>query len=101
MGLSAYPLVDFEVSGRGRDRLFENWAHYFSGWREYRSEVKEAIDAGDDVVVVIGETVLIGDSPTPLARDVFQVWTVRDRRVVRWRVFETREQALEAAGLRG
>jgi ketosteroid isomerase-like protein len=97
--LSAYPLVDFETRGRGRDRLLENWARYFSGWRDYRSELKELIDAGGSVVVVIVENVRIADSETEIEREIFQLWTLRDRRVVRWRVFETRDQALEAAGL--
>jgi hypothetical protein len=32
-------------------------------------------------------------------RDLFQVWTLRDGLVVKWALFETRDQALEAAGL--
>ena len=97
--LSAYPLVDFETTGRGRDRLFRNWASYLSGWRDYRSEIKEMIGAGENVVVTLVENVRVAGTETLLEREVFQVWTVRNRRVVRWRVFETRDQALEAAGL--
>jgi ketosteroid isomerase-like protein len=98
--LSAYPLVDFETRGRGRDGLFRNWGVYFSGWRDYRSEVKEMLDAGDDkVVVVLVENVRVSDSDTLIQRDVFQLWTLRNRQVVKWQVFETRDQALEAAGV--
>jgi hypothetical protein len=35
-----------------------------------------------------------------LDRDLPHVWTVRDGRGVRFRVFKTRAEALEAAGLR-
>ncbi len=57
-------------------------------------------DAGDDVIVVLHEAARIGNSGSLLERDVFQVWTLRDGLVVKWRLFETREEALEAAGLR-
>jgi len=50
--------------------------------------------------VVLHEKAAIADSDVVLERDVFQVWTLRDGLVVRWRVFETREAALEAVGLR-
>jgi ketosteroid isomerase-like protein len=98
--LSAYPLVDLPNRGSGRDNLLETFARYLSGWRNYRPEVREYIDAGENVVVVLHETAGIAGSDADIERDVFQVWTLRDGRVVKWRVFETREEALEAAGLR-
>jgi hypothetical protein len=52
------------------------------------------------VIVVLHETAGIAGSEVALERDVFQVWTLRDGLVVKWRVFETRRDALEAAGLR-
>jgi ketosteroid isomerase-like protein len=98
--LSAYPLVDFETRGSGRDALLSNMAGYFAGWRDYEADVREFIDAGDDVIAVLHEAARIGDSGSLIEREVAQVWTVRDGLVVRWRIFETREQALEAVGLR-
>jgi ketosteroid isomerase-like protein len=97
--LSAYPLVDLPSHGRGRDNLFETFAQYLSGWKDYRPEAREFIAAGDDVVIVLHETASIADSDAVLERDVFQVWTLRDGLVVKWRVFATREEALEGAGL--
>ena len=97
--LSAYPLVDFPNRGRGRESLFSNLTEFFAGWREYRSEVTECIDAGQDVIVVTHETARIGDSSVLAERDVSQVFTLRDGQVVKWRVFETKAEALEAAGL--
>jgi hypothetical protein len=40
------------------------------------------------------------DSGEFVERDLFHLWTFRDGMIVKWRVFETREQAFEAAGLR-
>jgi hypothetical protein len=49
--ISAYPLVDLETRGRGRDNLL-------------------------------------------------RVWTVHGGRISKWRLFETRDEALEAVGVR-
>jgi ketosteroid isomerase-like protein len=97
--LSAYPLVDLPSRGSGRDKLFKTFAQYFAGWKNYQAEAREFIAAGEDVITVLHEKAAIADSDVALERDVFQVWTLRDGVVVKWRVFETREQALEAVGL--
>jgi ketosteroid isomerase-like protein len=86
--------------GSGRDHLFDVFATYFRGWTSYQAELTELIDAGDNVVGVVHEKTGIGGSDDFVERDLFHVWTHRDGLVVRWRVFATREQALEAAGLR-
>jgi ketosteroid isomerase-like protein len=63
------------------------------------AELTELIDAGENVVGVLHEKTGIGGSDDFVERDLFHVWTHRDGLVVKWRVFATREQALEAAGL--
>ena len=97
--LSAYPLVDLPSQGKGRERLFETFAQYLAGWKNYQPETKEFIEAGEDVIAVVHEKAGIADSDVMLERDVFQVWTLRDGLVVKWRVFERRTDALEAVGL--
>jgi ketosteroid isomerase-like protein len=97
--ISGYPTVDLPSRGSGRDNLGEVLGIYLAGWTSYQAEVTEFIDAGENVVGVVHEKAGIGDSDVFLERDLFQVWTLRNALVVKWRVFETREQALEAAGL--
>ena len=97
--ISGYPTVDLPSRGNGRDKLFDLFGTYFSGWTSYQAQVTESIDAGENVVGVVHEKVGVGDSGESVERDLFQVWTFRDGMVVKWRVFETREKALEAAGL--
>jgi ketosteroid isomerase-like protein len=97
---SAYPFVDMPDRGTGRDELLGHLATYLSGWTGYHAEVMEFIDAGENVVVVLHEEASIGDSGVSIERDLFLVWTIRDGLVVKYRSFETREEALEAAGLR-
>jgi ketosteroid isomerase-like protein len=98
--ISAYPLPDVPDRGCGRDRLLsEVFATYFSGWLDYRVEIREAIDAGDDVVIVLRETARLRDSDAALDREIVQVWTVGGGLYVRFRVFRAKAAALEAVGL--
>jgi ketosteroid isomerase-like protein len=100
--ISAHPLPDVPNTGRGRDNLLTAvLATYLGGWLDYRSEIKEIIDAGDDVVLVLHETARLRDSGATLDRDIVQVWTVSGREWVFFRVFPTKAQALEAIGLSG
>src|SRR5215218_3864963 len=63
--ISAHPLPDVPNRGRGREQLLnEVFATYFSGWLDYRPEIRETIDAGDDVVLVLHETARLRDSDT-------------------------------------
>jgi ketosteroid isomerase-like protein len=97
---SAYQLVDLPTTGQGRDNLMSTFAKYFSGWQHYQPEVREVIDAGEHVVTALHETVGVADSEVVIERDVFQVWTLREGKVTRYAWFRTRDEALEAAGLR-
>ena len=97
--ISAHPLPDWPNTGRGRENLQRYITNYLSNWRDYRAEASELIDAGNDVVVVLHEMVGMTGSDIVLERDLHQVWTFRNRVVVGLRVFKTRAQALEAAGL--
>jgi ketosteroid isomerase-like protein len=74
-------------------------ADYLAGWDDYEVTVEELIDGGDDVVLVMHERTRMRGSEAILERDLPSVLTVRDGRCVRYRVFKTRAQALEAAGL--
>jgi ketosteroid isomerase-like protein len=98
--ISAHPLPDVPNRGRGRENLLtEVLATYFGGWLDYRPEIRETIDAGDDVLVVLHETARLRDSDTALDRDLVQVWTVRNGLSVLFRVFPTKAAALDALEL--
>jgi ketosteroid isomerase-like protein len=97
--ISAHPLPDFPDRGKGRDALMRHNADYLAGWDDYEVTVEELIDGGDDVVLVMHERTRMRGSEAILERDLPSVLTVRDGRCVRYRVFKTRAQALEAAGL--
>ena len=98
--LSAHPMPDVPNEGRGRDAFVEALATYMSGWNDYEAEVKDVIDAGEQVVAVIQETARMRGTDVLLDRNLIYLWTVRDGRGTFVRVFRTKEEALEAAGLR-
>jgi ketosteroid isomerase-like protein len=100
--ISAHPLPDVPNHGQGREALLTDMlATYLSGWNDYSSELKELIDAGDHVVAVIHETAKMRETGVALDRDLVQLWTIREGRVTFLRVFRTKAEALEAAGLGG
>jgi ketosteroid isomerase-like protein len=79
-------------------RYMESFAKY---WEEIRFEPQEYIDAGEQVVVVAR---LIGRgkaSGIEVTRDWAYVWTLRDGKALRMDGFTERQEAIDAAGLRG
>jgi ketosteroid isomerase-like protein len=78
----------------------ERYWHFVRAWGDFNIEPVEFIDGGGDCVVVI--TAMAGRAPASglsvEAPAVF-VWEVRDREIVRDRVFMSKQAALKAAGL--
>ena len=74
-------------------------ATYLSGWIDYSAELKELVEAGDELISVLHETASMGETGVTLDRDLVQLWAVRNGRVIFLRVFPSKAEALEAAGL--
>jgi ketosteroid isomerase-like protein len=94
--ITAHPLPDWPKTGRGRDAFVHHVGEYVGGWTGYEPTVKEAIDAGDEVVLILFERARMRGSDTMLDRDLPTVWTVRDGRLALFRAFRTREDAIDA-----
>jgi ketosteroid isomerase-like protein len=77
----------------------EAMAQWLSTWDAYRYEPGELIDAGEEVIQA-GRQVMAARG-AEVSSEIFFVWTVRDGRAVRLRMFYKRDQALKAAGLQG
>jgi ketosteroid isomerase-like protein len=84
---------------RGHDGLREFWGAWWSVFEEVRIEPDEFIQTGDDVVVPNISHVRGRDGVRAAARSA-HVYAVRDGKVWRLRLHQTREEALEAVGLR-
>src|SRR5262245_45186258 len=71
-------------------------------WNEFespRAEIGELIEAGDQVLASVTLRGRGKQSGAEASWDVWQLWTVRDGKIVRGQGFTSREHALEAAGL--
>jgi uncharacterized protein len=76
--------------------LYRHWAGAFSDWR---FEVERLIDAGDQVVAFVTERGHGRGSGVEVEMKRANVTTFRDGRIVRFRSFSSRDDALRAAGL--
>jgi ketosteroid isomerase-like protein len=84
---------------RGLDGVREYFGDYLADMHLLGLEVDEWIDAGDEVVAVFRLWGQGRKSGVPVEEHGADVWTLRDGKLWRLRVFGTKEEALKAAGL--
>ena len=84
---------------RGREGVAEAMRVWTGTWEDWRVEVEEFIDAGDQVLMISRETGRGKGSGIEINQRVFGLFTLRDGKIVRWKGFLDRDEALEAAGL--
>jgi uncharacterized protein len=87
------------LTGRGRDVVERYCREFWGTWAGYSAEPHEFIEADDHVIVEVHERGEGRGSGVPFERTHFQVWTLRDGRLVRWRLFADKAEALQAVGL--
>jgi ketosteroid isomerase-like protein len=69
-------------------------------WQTIRVEPQDFIIAGDDVVVVPVRLIGVGkQSGAETTANAAHLWILRDGKVIRQTTFQTKPEALEAAGL--
>ena len=95
-GLPGLDIADVSV---GREQVIKGSRHYWGTWADYSVEAEEIIDSGSSVFVLLRERGRGKASGAPVDRRQFQVWTFRRGRIVRWESFQSRAEALDAAGL--
>ena len=86
-------------SYRGHDGTREWWDNLVGVFPDFRIEVVSVRDAGDLVVSGLRNRAHGEGSAAPLEEFVWQVSEWRDGQVVRWQMYETEVEALEAAGI--
>ncbi len=77
----------------------EGFTTFLGTWDDYHYEVHKLIDCGDEVLVEGSQRARGRGSGVEVSEPIYTVWTVREGRVIRQRMFRDRGQALEAAGL--
>jgi ketosteroid isomerase-like protein len=78
----------------GVRRFFRRWEGPLA---RYEFELEEAIDMGDQVFSVLRQRARGKGSGVPIEGRVAQIWTFRDGKVVRYRGFQDKTEALRAA----
>lgn len=83
-----------------RDSLIATFQDWLGAWDEYRSIPEEIIEAGDTVVVFALESARgRGSGIEVRSRRITGVYELRDGKIVRFKAYLDRAEALEAAGL--
>jgi ketosteroid isomerase-like protein len=78
--------------------FFSEWA---SGFDDFGFEAEEVVDAGDSVLVQLHQWGRGKDTGAEVESRTWQVFTLRDGRIVRCSGYTTRAEAAAAAGLSG
>jgi ketosteroid isomerase-like protein len=89
---------DSEYLGReGFDSQMARWTEPFETWSW---ELSQLIDAGGDEILVVGvQRGILKGSASAVEMPIAQIWTVRDGKLRRSRMFLEPEHAYRAAGL--
>jgi ketosteroid isomerase-like protein len=85
----------------GLDGFRESWLDWLAPWAQYRTEVKQAIDCGERVVLLQSSSGRLEGSTKEVTLAPAVVYTVRDGKVARFEPYADPAAALEAVGLRG
>jgi ketosteroid isomerase-like protein len=92
-----------DVAGlfHGHEGVRTYWRNWLSAWSDLRFEIEDVLEAGNHVVLLIHNQRQWGRSSGIEAEmpPFGMVFTIRDGKVVRCRLFPDQPSALEAAGL--
>ena len=83
----------------GLDGLRALWLEWLTPWATYRTEIENAIDCGDRVLLLFHDFGRRKESTEEVRGTVAAIWTVRDGKIDRADFYPTRDDALKAVGL--
>jgi ketosteroid isomerase-like protein len=96
--VAIFPFIDGRVTHgiAEMERSLESWRRT---WADWQIELGESIDAGDHVVVEFVQRGSGRESGVEVELVNGAVVSLRNGKIIRYEVFETKREALEAAGL--
>lgn len=83
---------------RGPEQIIHFWEEFADGFEEIHMEVEDVVEEGDRVVATMLSVMRGRDGIEVAARNAWLL-TIRDEKLLRLDMFQTRGEALEAAGL--
>jgi ketosteroid isomerase-like protein len=84
---------------RGRDEARKAWRAFLEAWDSVRWEAREFIELDDERVVIVSELTNRGSgSGVEVTARGASLWTVRDGEVAAVKLYQSKAEALEAAG---
>lgn len=92
-------LIDKDAAYHGHIGLLRLRDSIYENFEDFRIEVEEYIDHGEHVVVALHQRAVGKTSGVPVDIHIGQVWTIRDGKAVRWRIYKSKCEALAAVGL--
>jgi len=84
---------------RGHEGLLQVMAEWIGIWDDWSVEILRTREIGDRVLVGARQRGRGKGSGAPVEGEVAFVFTVRRDKIVRWQMFHSEQQALEAVGL--
>ena len=99
--ISVESLLDGPMAGRydGAERAARWLSDFWGNFGEFHTEIGEYMTRGDDVVIAAHHYGRGKSSGVEVQMDNWQIFTVRGEKIVRYRLYTTKQEALEAAGL--
>jgi ketosteroid isomerase-like protein len=83
----------------GVEGLRSAWLDWLAPWASYRIEIKEAVDCGDRVLLLVDNYGRLEGSADEVRHATAGVYTFRDRKILRWEIYSDRAEALRAVGI--
>ena len=85
---------------RGRDGLTRFWTEMLEAWEHFSPEIQEVFDCGPQRLITLDVVRARGKgSGIDMEARGAMLWTVREGKIVRVKMFQSKEEALEAVGL--
>jgi ketosteroid isomerase-like protein len=88
-----------EAPSRGPDEVMAYMERWEGEWEDLRTVVEEFVDAGHRVLVTVHFSGRGKQSGIEVDTRLYEVYAVRDAKIIRMDEFTERSRALEAAGL--
>jgi ketosteroid isomerase-like protein len=101
--------IEWDVSGvsswlgqplfRGHEGVREFYRQWLEGFSDYRADAHDPVAVGEQVIVTVAERGVGRRSGVNVERNTCAIWTVRDGLVARYKLVDSRSEALKAVGL--